>query len=413
MYSRKRRERRDVVHCSGYGRIHFRPRGATRRGGIRGSGRLSLLSSTSLSNRPSDPRIGRRCACEPCRVSQITCLAQAPTRSLSYGTRPSRPTPPRRPPWLTPPRRRDSTTPRSPQTPARSPSSSSAGESGAHARAAGASQSSAAFGTGSVLTASAVQAQEDQMRWERACLLPVLCLQVALHVAADQRSCCPEPTVSLSSRLRRPVIPLSLIHTAPVDSYVQELEARLLHMEDVFRQVAPVIDVLEKSNSGVQLPSSVCDAVRECYVDLVPPPADVQPVVKVKVKDETTSQGSRSATNSPSAKSSRAEGDDVSESFGQLALDEHGHLRWIGGSSTMSLIQSFRALTSSPLHRISPMEEDPHSPGPSATKLYFPASVFFGKVHALPGPEEVEYPERDLADKLVSKFPVAHTYSLV
>lgn len=48
------------------------------------------------------------------------------------------------------------------------------------------------------------------------------------------------------------------------------------------------------------------------------------------------------------------------------------------------------------------MEEDPHAPGPSVNKLYFPAAVFFGKVRALPGPEEVEYPERDLADKLVS-----------
>lgn len=47
------------------------------------------------------------------------------------------------------------------------------------------------------------------------------------------------------------------------------------------------------------------------------------------------------------------------------------------------------------------MEEDPLAPYPSANKLYFPASVFFGKVRALPGPEEVEYPERDLADKLV------------
>jgi hypothetical protein len=93
--------------------------------------------------------------------------------------------------------------------------------------------------------------------------------------------------------------------------------------------------------------------------------------------------------------------DDFSESFGQLALDEYGHMRWIGGSSNMSLIQSFRALTSSPLHRISPMEEDPHAPGPSVNKLYFPAAVYFGKVQALPGAEEVEFPDRDLADKLV------------
>jgi hypothetical protein len=94
--------------------------------------------------------------------------------------------------------------------------------------------------------------------------------------------------------------------------------------------------------------------------------------------------------------------DDVSEQFGQLALDEHGGMRWIGGSSTMSLIQSFRAITTSPLHRVSPMEEDPRAPGPSVNKLYFPASVFFGKIHALPDAEEVEYPDRDLADKLVS-----------
>ena len=96
--------------------------------------------------------------------------------------------------------------------------------------------------------------------------------------------------------------------------------------------------------------------------------------------------------------------DDVSDAFGQLALDEHGHMRWIGGSSTMSLIQSFRTLTTSPLHRVSPMDEDPLAPGPSANKLYFPASVFFGKVRALPLPEEVEYPERDLADKMVSTY---------
>lgn len=101
--------------------------------------------------------------------------------------------------------------------------------------------------------------------------------------------------------------------------------------------------------------------------------------------------------------------DDVSDAFGQLALDEHGHMRWIGGSSTMSLIQSFRTLTTSPMHRVSPMDEDPLAPGPSANKLYFPASVFFGKVRALPLPEDVEYPERDLADKMVRAF----TFSLL
>jgi len=71
----------------------------------------------------------------------------------------------------------------------------------------------------------------------------------------------------------------------------------------------------------------------------------------------------------------------------------------------MSLIQSFKALTTSPLHRVSPMDEDPQAPGPSVNKLYFPAAVFFGRIHALPGAEEVEFPARDLADKLVSLPP--------
>jgi len=73
-------------------------------------------------------------------------------------------------------------------------------------------------------------------------------------------------------------------------------------------------------------------------------------------------------------------------------------MRWIGSSSTMSLIQSFKAATAAPHNRASPMADDSGQPN----KLYFPASVFFGKVRALPSPEEVEYPERDLADKLVS-----------
>lgn len=100
----------------------------------------------------------------------------------------------------------------------------------------------------------------------------------------------------------------------------------------------------------------------------------------------------------PDSSSSVKVEDDVSDSFGQLTLDEHGHMRWIGGSSTMSLIQSFKVATAAPHSRASPMADDSGQPN----KLYFPASVFFGKVRALPGPEEVEYPERDLADKLVS-----------
>ncbi|THV03323.1 putative fungal-specific transcription factor [Dendrothele bispora CBS 962.96] len=168
--------------------------------------------------------------------------------------------------------------------------------------------------------------------------------------------------------------------------YVQELEARLLHMESLFTQIAPALD-------GTNLPTGSDGGMMPLPPEIATPAAAILRTIAPKESP------------SPQPTNPVKIEDDVSESFGQLALDEHGHLRWIGGSSTMSLIQSFRSLTTAPTHRISPMEEDPLAPGPNVNKLYFPASVFFGKVHsALPGPEEVEYPERDLADKLVNAY---------
>lgn len=175
--------------------------------------------------------------------------------------------------------------------------------------------------------------------------------------------------------------------------YVQELEARLLHMESLFSQIAPALEQHMAPSSNGSTHANAPEAINPEALA----PAVIQRSLAPKIPAPESEPAS---TPSPVNKSD----DDVSELFGQLALDEYGHMRWIGGSSTMSLIQSFRALTSSPLHRISPMEEDPQAPGPSVNKLYFPAAVFFGKVHALPGPEEVEFPERDLADKLVSAY---------
>lgn len=178
----------------------------------------------------------------------------------------------------------------------------------------------------------------------------------------------------------------------PLPSYVQELEARLLHMESLFHQVAPILEQVGQAD-GLDLSK---------LAPVLPPTAGAAPNT---ANHAHFSNAGRDGRYNPSDDAEPTTPikmeDDVSESFGQLALDEHGHLHWIGGSSTMSLIQSFRAITSSPLRRVSPMEEDPLAPGPSVNKLYFPASVFFGKVSVLPKPEEVEYPDRDLADKLV------------
>ncbi|KAJ3762896.1 putative fungal-specific transcription factor [Lentinula raphanica] len=197
-----------------------------------------------------------------------------------------------------------------------------------------------------------------------------------------------EPTCSQCSSSGSPC---TWLQTKDRGAYVQELEARLLHMESIFSQIAPVLE--QFGINGNETPNS--SSTNGSQVTL--PPEIVAPASEIirSIAPRDTSQ--------PSSIPIKVE-DDVSESLGQLALDEYGHMRWIGGSSTMSLIQSFKALTTSPLHRISPMEEDPLAPYPSANKLYFPASVFFGKVRALPGPEEVEYPDRDLADKLVNAY---------
>ncbi|PPQ82937.1 hypothetical protein CVT24_012850 [Panaeolus cyanescens] len=173
--------------------------------------------------------------------------------------------------------------------------------------------------------------------------------------------------------------------------YVQELEARLLHMESIFSQIAPAIEQhMATSSDGTSHANT---------------PGSINPEALAPAAAILRSIAPKTPSTEPATITPQRSGDEeVSELFGQLALDEYGHMRWIGGSSTMSLIQSFRALTTSPLHRISPMEEDPQAPGPSVNKLYFPATVFFGKVHALPGPEEVEFPEPDLAQKLVDAY---------
>ncbi|KAF7342801.1 hypothetical protein MSAN_01995800 [Mycena sanguinolenta] len=169
--------------------------------------------------------------------------------------------------------------------------------------------------------------------------------------------------------------------------YVQELEARLLHMESLFSQIAPVLDQLGPLPNGA--------AIAELTTTTsTPAPSDSDTIPSAVHRHSIPSKDWRSSTSTKA---------DVSESFGQLALDEHGHMRWIGGSSTKH-IQSFKAPTTSALHRTSSREEDSLAPGPSDERLYFPVPISFGKVHALPEPEEVEFPPRDLADKLVNAY---------
>lgn len=69
----------------------------------------------------------------------------------------------------------------------------------------------------------------------------------------------------------------------------------------------------------------------------------------------------------------------------------------------MTLIETFRSETAD-------LEDDGATPSSDQSQgepnmLYFPTGLGFGKLRALPSADEVEYPERDLADKLVSLCP--------
>ncbi|EIW62114.1 uncharacterized protein TRAVEDRAFT_115809 [Trametes versicolor FP-101664 SS1] len=196
--------------------------------------------------------------------------------------------------------------------------------------------------------------------------------------------------------------------------YVQELEARIQHMETVIQQVTPILEQVTQT-TGLDLTaiSAALSGSQSQSTSSAPPFPDsavsnvLQSILPRVRESSVLTNGGDSRSTSGSGESDEPTvkiEDDVSDAFGQLALDEHGHLHWIGKSSTMTLIQQLRDATTAPVNRISPMEEDPTAPGPSANKLYYPASVFFGKVRALPPPEEVEYPERDLADKLVDAY---------
>lgn len=207
-----------------------------------------------------------------------------------------------------------------------------------------------------------------------------------MYLATNERQSGAKSTVSAPPKLL--TLSLSQHLTPTFLSYVQELEARLLHMESVFTQITQQLGQTP-NDEGAFAGLSVSDESKAAATALL------RSIIN---NGQTTQPQPVDNPSTPDSSSSVKIEDDVADSLGQLTLDEHGHMRWIGGSSTMSLIQSFRAATAPPHSRGSPMADDSGQPN----KLYFPAAVFFGKVRALPGPEEVEYPERDLADKLVS-----------
>lgn len=194
---------------------------------------------------------------------------------------------------------------------------------------------------------------------------------------------------------------------------MQELEQRLVQMENILTQVAPVVELIGQSpNGSIVLPNGSQvngQALASSATQTGAPPSGPtgSPIHPIGIMPEGEDMERNHCGIKEAVPRETAENDNVADKFGQLTLDEHGHLRWIGGSSAMALVQSFRQLSAnrpappeSPESEIVDVDGDPSKP--SVNMLYFPPGLGFGKVHALPGAHEVEWPERDLADKLVS-----------
>lgn len=169
---------------------------------------------------------------------------------------------------------------------------------------------------------------------------------------------------------------------------MQELEQRLLHMESLLAKVVSQNKDEAKGQRSEEL-------------------ATQAPIESKAQASIAMSPSSQATLSSPAGSAHvKVEDDDdaqLRDQLGQLALDDHGHPRWIGSSSTMSLIQSFRAVMSEPDDHYFNFD-DIFGANSMGNLLYFPSGLGFGKVRALPGPQEVEYPDRDLADKLVCMF---------
>lgn len=136
-----------------------------------------------------------------------------------------------------------------------------------------------------------------------------------------------------------------------------------------------------------------------------------QPTTPLTLTPAPSIQGSASQSQQLGQLNSAAPADEPEEPtepdhFGQLAMDHNGHLRWIGSSSAMTLVDAFRNITTRASRSAPRPDGTPfkHEAKTAAQNLYFPPILRFNN-RALPGPEQAEFPPRDLADKLVGFQP--------
>lgn len=165
-------------------------------------------------------------------------------------------------------------------------------------------------------------------------------------------------------------------------AYVQDLSGRVQQLEAMQARLLPLLTAFEAS--GGKLPADVA----KLAASGAHPESDDAPLI-------------RSRLPSPA--------DDEDEESARFLTDEHGNYRYIGGSSALSLMESFSGDRDLPsrvkygnIHGDG--HHDPSEESPPESHPYFAPVAGAGVIRAIPGVDQVTFPPRAESEAMVDAF---------
>ncbi|BEI89241.1 uncharacterized protein CcaverHIS019_0206030 [Cutaneotrichosporon cavernicola] len=165
-------------------------------------------------------------------------------------------------------------------------------------------------------------------------------------------------------------------------AYVQDLSGRVQQLEAMQARLLPLLTAFEAS--GGKLPADVAKLAAAGGH----PESDDAPLI-------------RSRLPSPA--------DDEDEESARFLTDEHGNYRWIGGSSALSLMDSFSGDRDLPSRvKYGNIHGDGHQDAlgesPPESHPYFAPVAGAGVIRAIPGVDQVTFPPRADSERMVDAF---------
>ncbi|ORX40691.1 fungal-specific transcription factor domain-domain-containing protein [Kockovaella imperatae] len=192
--------------------------------------------------------------------------------------------------------------------------------------------------------------------------------------------------------------------------YVQNLEARVQALEMTQSRMLPMLDVFEKDHPGLRggTPSMRAGSIPGPIPGTATGPhtttLKLEPGIDLSRMSEDNG-GDQDMDDDPDLHESS---ESLSPDGGQITQDDRGNYRWIGSSNTLSLLDSL-AHRSSPQIQTPPLggEKDGKGSGAasaSSSNPYFGPVAGSGVVNALPGVNEVIFPEEKQGAAMIDAF---------